>query len=113
MPFFFCLSAKSKIFSLKKLSFIFTLGNDFTLHVNNREKRQKKINNIIFDFAKKKSLFISLRFFKVLRNNFPREWKFIGIIEINLIESKWIRKYYKAERTTKKTAAIIALKCLK
>lgn len=35
MPFFLCLSAKEqKYFPLKTFSFIFTLGSDFTLHVN-------------------------------------------------------------------------------
>lgn len=100
---FACQQRPENIFSLNNnfSAMLFTLGNDFIFHVNIRDQPRKNIfnKNNIFDCKKRKikrlkekrALFISLRFLKCSGRNFPREWKFIKIIETNWIESKWIR----------------------
>lgn len=53
------------------------------------KKMEKSTINLFFDC--RKIYLFRCGFLKCFGRNFPREWKFIEIIEINLIESKWIR----------------------
>lgn len=68
----------------------------------------KKINN---NFDCGKIYLFRCGFLKCSGRNFPREWKFIEIIEINLIESKWIR-ILKA-RVKRRNAFVLCCNCVK